>query len=110
MRNGICLAALLLAPMAGVAQPPAGARETFLKVCGSCHPVETVTSQRRSRAGWQENITAMVGLGAKGTEDELAAILDYLAAQYGPGGPGRRGTGAEGGGGRGRGAAYSPGA
>ena len=68
MRRGICVAALLLAPVAGVAQP-AGAREAFLKVCGGCHPVETVTWQRRSRAQWQESINSMVTRGAKGTDD-----------------------------------------
>ena len=68
MRHGICVAALLLAPVAGVAQPAAGAREAFLKVCGGCHPVDTVTSQRRSRAQWQESINSMVTRGAKGTE------------------------------------------
>jgi len=75
MRYGICVAALLLAPVAGVAQPAAGAREAFLKICGGCHPVDTVTSQRRSRAQWQESINSMVTRGAKGTSDELAAIL-----------------------------------
>ena len=90
MRKGICAAALLLAPVAGVAQPAAGAREAFLKVCGGCHPVETVTSQRRTRAQWQESINSMVTRGAKGTDEELAAILDYLTTQFGPASPGGR--------------------
>ena len=107
MRYGICVAALLLAPVAGVAQPAAGAREAFLKVCGGCHPVDTVTSQRRSRAQWQESINSMVTRGAKGTSDELAAILDYLATQYGPASP--AGPGGPFPGGRGRGSAYLPG-
>ena len=104
MRHGICVAALLLAPAAGVAQPAAGAREAFLKVCGGCHPVDTVTSQRRSRAQWQESINSMVTRGAKGSNDELAAILDYLATQYGPASPGGPPEA-----GRGRNSAYLPG-
>ena len=55
-----------------------------MKVCGGCHPVETVTSQRRTRAQWQESINSMVARGAKGTDEELAAILEYLTTQYGP--------------------------
>src|ERR1035441_6020521 len=106
MRNEICLAALLLAPVAGVAQSPAAAREAFQKVCGACHPVETVTSQRRTRAQWQDSVNAMVARGAKGTEEELAAILDYLATQYGPATPGGRGAALPAAG-RGHGAAYS---
>jgi mono/diheme cytochrome c family protein len=103
MRHGICVAALWLAPVAAVAQP-AGAREAFLKVCGSCHPVDTVTSQRRSRAQWQESINSMVTRGAKGTNEELAAILEYLATQYGPAAPGGPPAG-----GPGRNSAYLPG-
>ena len=107
MRNGIGMAVLLLAPVAGVAQPPAGAREAFQKVCGACHPVETVTAQGRTRAQWQESINAMVARGAKGTEEELAAILDYLTTQFGPASPGGP-VGAAGGGGDAA-RAYSPG-
>ena len=80
MRIGIGVAALLLAPLAGFAQPAAGAREAFLKVCGGCHSVETVTSQRRTRAQWQESINSMIARGAKGTDQEFSLILDYLAA------------------------------
>ncbi len=103
MRYGFFAAALLLAPVAGVAQP-AGAREALQKVCGACHAVETVTSQRRTRAQWQENINSMVARGAKGTDAELALILDYLATQHGPSAPVAPPTG-----GRGRGPAFSPG-
>jgi mono/diheme cytochrome c family protein len=100
----------LLAPWAGWAQPPAAAREAFLKVCSACHPVETVTAQRRTRAQWQESINSMVERGAKGSGEEFALILDYLTTQYGPNSPGGRGPAtAQAGGGRGRGAAFSPG-
>ena len=110
MRNRTCLAVLLIAPVAGVAQSPGSAREAFQKVCGACHPVETVTAQGRTRAQWQESINAMVARGAKGTDEELAAILDFLTTQYGPASPGGRGGTVSPGAGRGRGAAYSPGA
>jgi cytochrome c oxidase cbb3-type subunit 3 len=103
MRFGIGAAILLLGPLAAYAQAPPGAREAFLKVCGSCHSVETVTSQRRTRSQWQENINSMIARGAKGTDEEFSLILNYLAAQYGPSSPGGRG------GGRGRGVAFSPG-
>ena len=82
MRNLICAAALLLAPAAGVAQQPAaGARESFVKVCGGCHPVETVTGQRRARAQWQDSINAMVARGAKGTDEELLEAIATVSTQ-----------------------------
>ncbi len=103
MRYGVIAAVLTLVPTAAMAQP-AGAREALQKVCGACHAVETVTSQRRTRAQWQESINSMVARGAKGTDAELALILDYLATQYGPAAPVAPPAG-----GRGRGPAFSPG-
>jgi mono/diheme cytochrome c family protein len=67
-----------------MAQPAAGARDAFQKVCSGCHALETATSQRRTRAQWQESINSMIAKGAKGTEAEFALILDYLTAQNGP--------------------------
>ena len=107
MRIGICVAALLLAPVAGVAQqPPAGSREAFQEVCGACHSVGTVTSQRRTRAQWQDNINSMITRGAKGTPEEFALILDYLTTMYGPA-PASTATAPAGRAGRGN--AFSPG-
>ena len=51
----------------------------------------------------------MVARGAKGTDAELAAILDYLTAQFGPAAPGARSAPFGPAGGRGRSAAYLPG-
>jgi mono/diheme cytochrome c family protein len=84
VRISVCLAALALAPAASLAQSPPPGRETFQKVCGTCHPVETATSQRRSRAQWQENINSMIAKGAKATDEEFTAILEYLTTQHGP--------------------------
>lgn len=98
-------AALLLTSGTVFAQSPEAARQTFDKVCSACHAIETVTSQRHTRAQWQESITSMIERGAKGTPEEFAQILDYLSAQYGPESTPMGGRGA----GRGRGAAFSPG-
>jgi cytochrome c oxidase cbb3-type subunit 3 len=91
MRKGIWAAALLLAPSTCAAQSPA-AVQAFQEICGACHSVGTVTSQRRTRAQWQENINSMIARGAKGTDQEFELILDYLATQYGPTTPGGRGA------------------
>jgi mono/diheme cytochrome c family protein len=40
-------------------------------------------TQRRTRSEWQEEIARMIANGAKGTEDEFAATLDYLSSQFG---------------------------
>lgn len=101
------LAVLLAAPAMAQTQPPA----VLNKVCAACHPLETVTSQRRNRAQWQESIDQMVARGAKGTPEELTAILDYLVRNNGPAAaptvpmPGNLPPGGRGG----RGPALSPG-
>ncbi|MDR3703430.1 MAG: c-type cytochrome [Candidatus Sulfopaludibacter sp.] len=103
MRIGVCVAALLVAPVMGSAQSPAGSREAFQEVCAGCHALETVTAQRRTRAQWQENINSMIARGAKGTPEQFGLILDYLTAVYGPAPT----TAAPAG--RGRGNAFAPG-
>ena len=111
MRNGICVAALLLTPATCAAQSPPAAREAFQEICGACHSVGTVTSQHRTRAQWQESINSMISRGAKGTDEEFALILDYLTTEYGPVSPVGRGAApaAPAPAGRGRGPAFSPG-
>jgi mono/diheme cytochrome c family protein len=100
------LAALLAAPALAQNQPPA----VLNKVCAACHPIETVTSQRRTRAQWQESIDQMVARGAKGTSEELSAILDYLVRHNGPAAaPSAPMPAAPAAGPGGRGPAFSPG-
>jgi competence protein ComEA len=62
--------------------PEGKGKEETVKVCGTCHPPERGASVRLTRAGWQEVITKMVSLGAKGTDPELEAVLEYLATNF----------------------------
>jgi len=74
------------APAQGAqARPQEGppAKEALQKVCGACHALERVTASRRSRAQWDETMDKMISLGAKGTEEEFAAIMAYLIRWYG---------------------------
>src|SRR5215472_14392197 len=80
-----CLAAAITA--AAQDQSLAQSRQIVQKVCGVCHTPESVITNHRSRAQWQETIDKMVGLGAKGTAEEFSAVLDYLVSQFGPNTP-----------------------
>jgi len=72
-----------LAAAAAWAQLPEGTgRAETQKVCSQCHELARSVSLRQDRAGWQATINKMVDLGAKATDAELAATLDYLAAHY----------------------------
>jgi Helix-hairpin-helix motif len=62
--------------------PDAPGRDEVTKVCGTCHPATTAASVRLTRDGWQVKITDMVARGAMATDEELAAILEYLATHF----------------------------
>jgi competence protein ComEA len=52
------------------------------KLCSTCHPADRGASVRLTRDGWQDVMTRMVGLGMKGTDEELNTALEYLATHF----------------------------
>jgi hypothetical protein len=53
-------------------------RQALQAVCGKCHNLEIVTDTPRSYDDWQDTIQKMVDRGARGTDAQFDAILDYL--------------------------------
>jgi competence protein ComEA len=87
--TGVC--GLLLCGAAGssrptlaaqVVLPEAPGRDITVKLCGNCHSAETVASVRLSPQGWREVIARMVAAGAKGTEQELETVFQYVSTQF----------------------------
>jgi len=77
------LAAFALLAGSVWAQLPDGAgKEETQRVCKGCHELERSVSPRQDRDGWQQTMDKMVALGAKVTETDYNAILDYLAKNY----------------------------
>lgn len=68
--------------------PDGPGKATAQKVCGGCHGAEVIVSKGMGRQEWGQVIARMVTLGAKGTDEEFAQVLDYLAASFPPGGAG----------------------
>ncbi len=62
--------------------PDAPGRETVQKICAACHGVEVIVPRGMSRQEWGQVVANMVAKGAKGTDEELAQVLDYLATNY----------------------------
>ena len=81
---GLLLAAVLsqgrgAAPAAAGPDP----REAIARrMCGQCHPFEYVVAVRRTKAQWESTVENMVGRGARGTNAELTAIIDYLSSSH----------------------------
>ena len=62
--------------------PDGPGKDVTVRVCGTCHPSARGASVRLTRGGWQNVITKMVALGAKGTDEELATVLEYLSTHF----------------------------
>jgi hypothetical protein len=77
------LLVLAAGPAVAQSQLPDGAgKEATVKVCGTCHPADRGASVRLTRAGWQDVIAKMLTLGAKGSDEELQQVLDYLSTHF----------------------------
>ena len=50
---------------------------------GACHDLDVVTSERFSKQGWANTVDTMVSRGATGTDEEINAVIDYLAEHFG---------------------------
>lgn len=65
------------------AQLPEGpGRAETEKLCKTCHELARSVSKRQDRDGWQATITKMVALGTRGTDQEFALVVDYLAKNF----------------------------
>jgi competence protein ComEA len=51
-------------------------------MCGLCHQPTRAASVRLTREGWQGVVQDMVKRGAKGSEEDLAKVLDYLTSNF----------------------------
>src|SRR4051812_41789110 len=82
----LIVAAALAGPIGLPAQtelPDGAAKAKVQKICGSCHEMESVIASRRTRLGWQQMTEEMVGRGAEGSDEDLAAVVAYLTEWFG---------------------------
>ena len=62
--------------------PDGPGKDATVKLCASCHAVDTVASVRHTPEGWRDVIAKMVAAGAEGTESELESVFQYLSTQF----------------------------
>jgi competence protein ComEA len=84
MTRGIVVLTFLLTTGAAEAQqlPDGPGKAELLKVCGTCHQPERSAAVRLTREGWEGVISDMIARGAKASDAEFAAILDYLTKNF----------------------------
>ena len=97
--NRIVLAILLFWGIAAAGRPsaigqkrdpvlPEGAgRALMLQACVQCHDFKSVVSQRKTAKDWRRTVNEMIWRGAPLLPSEAAALVDYLAASFGPDSP-----------------------
>lgn len=49
--------------------------------CTICHNTERIDAARYDKAGWEQTADKMIGKGARLTEAERTAVIDYLASR-----------------------------
>jgi competence protein ComEA len=62
--------------------PDGPGKAELQKVCGLCHQAERAAAVRLTKEGWEGVIGDMIARGARGTDEEFAAILDYLTRNF----------------------------
>jgi competence protein ComEA len=79
----VLFASLTFLPAAAAQTLPDGPGKAELqKVCGLCHQAERSAAVRLTREGWEGVINSMITRGARGTDAEFAAVLDYLSTHF----------------------------
>jgi len=63
--------------------PDAPGKEAVKKICATCHEVETVIAARRTRIAWERSVDDMITRGAEGSDEDMAAIVEYLTTYFG---------------------------
>ncbi|HJT87139.1 MAG TPA: cytochrome c [Bryobacteraceae bacterium] len=64
---------------------PAGpGKELVERICAPCHGVSLLSGRHATLDAWYRTIDNMVRRGAKGTDDEMEQIAQYLAKNFGP--------------------------
>lgn len=78
-----CVFIVFALPAFGQNELPAGAgKAAFTRMCTQCHGVEGIVRSRMSKDRWATIVDDMLSRGAKGTDEEIDQVVEYLAANF----------------------------
>ena len=63
--------------------PPGEARAVLVERCNTCHSLELVAANHKTKDEWNITIDRMIGLGAKLNIEQQSKLVDYLSANFG---------------------------
>jgi competence protein ComEA len=78
----MALALGLTASRSSAQLPDGPGKDALVRVCSTCHEANRVAAFRLTREGWESTVADMKWRGAKGTDEDFAAIIDYLATNF----------------------------
>jgi competence protein ComEA len=81
-----CGAALVWAQTGAEPLPDSPGKDTFVSVCSLCHVPTAPLGKQWTRQQWELKVTEMLQEEPDVTREERAVIVEYLAANFRPGG------------------------
>ena len=63
--------------------PDGPGKDLVGRICFDCHGAGNFRKVRLSRDDWSDQVADMADRGAKGSDGELAAVVEYLAQNFG---------------------------
>jgi len=63
--------------------PDGAGKDAVIKACFSCHGAGNFRKVRLTKDEWADQVADMMDRGAQATEEQEAAIIDYLAKNFG---------------------------
>lgn len=80
----VALSSANVAPAQEAALPEGRGKDKVVKACGTCHEINRVTNQRRTKAHWAETVDDMVARGAQVEEPDFDDVVAYLSTNFSP--------------------------
>jgi len=83
MKRLFVLISFFALPLVKAQELPDGPGKRLVEeICTGCHGLESVTSQRATRQGWESTVDYMIQRGASMKEEDARVIVDYLAKNF----------------------------
>jgi quinoprotein glucose dehydrogenase len=64
--------------------PDGEGKQIVTRMCTACHGTTVFSSVRMGRAAWEDEVAAMVEMGAAGTKPEIQTVINYMVQHFGP--------------------------
>ena len=64
--------------------PEAPGKAVTERMCKACHGLENVVRRKYTKEKWADVVEEMIARGAKGSDEEIDQVIDYLASHFGP--------------------------